>query len=57
MLLLFFQFSDFLSEPLVLFICGLEQLILLLEPLFQFGGEGDVLLARVGGRHLARSQE
>ena len=56
MLLLFFQFSDFLSEPLVLFIGGLEKLILLFEALFEFRGQRGMLLRGVGGRHLAGSQ-
>lgn len=51
MLLLLFQFSDFLSEPLVLFIGGLQELIFLFEALFQFRRESGVLLSRVGGGH------
>ena len=55
-LLLGLKRLDFLGEPFILFIGGLKKLILLLEALFEFRSQGDVLLRWIGGGHLARPQ-
>ena len=56
MLLIGLKRLDFLGELFVLLIGVLKKLILLLEALFEFRTQGDVLLRWIGSGHLARSQ-